>query len=400
MNDTFCILPFINIYLERNGDYIACGESQPVDKNSNINTASIEEAWNDTYFKNLRSDLLNGVKCDNCKVCWMAESRGMVSDRQEVNDAYKNLVPEVIAEVMPTLPVILGIKSDDTCNLKCIMCNQYQSSQHAKEVTLFREQGVQVPKWLDTIDEIFKGKFFADDYIVANLDTLLQNQIKLEIQGGEPLISPTTHKLLDYCIANGYTDIELNMTINLTSLTDSMLDKLTKFPNKKLWISWDHIEDAKFRYIRFPATYPVFLKNLDKLIKAGNTNLGISIAVSIFNIFEIDKILDTFENYGIKWLDVIFRIVYQPDYFAIEYLEPEQKQQAVGIINNYLTQDRVILDPKMELYETLNDVHKIILHEPVDFDEVVKERTRVLDLYDRTRNTDYKTLFPFIKRYE
>lgn len=400
MSKTFCILPFINVYLERNGDYIACGESQPVDATSNISTSTIDEAWNDTYFKNLRKDLLNGVKCDNCKVCWMAEERGMVSDRMEVNDSYKNMYPEVIAEVMPSLPVILGIKSDDTCNLKCIMCNQYQSSQHAKEVSEFKEQGIQVPKWLTVIDEIYKGRFYADDYVIANLDKLLQNQIKLEIQGGEPLISPTTHKLLDYCIANNYTDFELSMTINLTSLTDSMLDKLTKFPNKKLWISWDHIEDEKFRYIRYPASYPVFLKNLDKLIKAGNTNLGISIAVSIFNIFEIDKILDTFENYGIDWIDVIFRIVYQPDYFAIEYLEPEQKQQAVTIINNYLKQDRKILNPNLELYETLNDVHKIILHHPEDFDEVVKERTRVLDLYDSKRNTNYRALFPFIKRYE
>lgn len=37
---------------------------------------------------------------------------------------------------------------------------------------------------------------------------------------------------------------------------------------------------------------------------------------------------------------------------------------------------------------------------PNDVDTVVKERTRVLELYDRTRNTNYKQLYPFIKEYQ
>lgn len=401
---TFCVMPFINVYLERNGDYVACGHSQTGNtKNSNINTHTIEQAWNDEYFVNLRQDLLNGIQNKNCQVCWNRELRGAISQRQEFNEVFANLVSDTNTTV-DTLPVMLGLKSDNICNLKCITCNHYQSSQHEKEVKLFREQNIKIPQWLETIEQINQGNFYTSDYIVENIDSLLKNKIKLELQGGEPLISPTTHKILDYCIQHGYTDIQLSTTVNLTSLTDSMLDKLSQFPNKELWISWDHIEDEKFRFIRYPATYPSFLKNLDKLISAGNRNLGISFTVSIFNIFDVVEIIETFErtarHYDIEWSDIVFRIVFQPDYFSFEYLESEQKQKAISILEHCLTKDLSILSGSKGFKRGIIDAINILKGPCLDFDDIVKERTRVLDLYDTTRNTDYRKLYPFIKRYE
>ena len=35
-----------------------------------------------------------------------------------------------------------------------------------------------------------------------------------------------------------------------------------------------------------------------------------------------------------------------------------------------------------------------------DHEEVCRERTRVLDLYDKMRGTNHQALFPYIKRYE
>jgi MoaA/NifB/PqqE/SkfB family radical SAM enzyme len=402
--ETFCIMPFINVYLERNGDYVACGHSQTGDtKNSNINTHTIEQAWNDDYFVNLRQDLLNGVRNKNCQVCWNRELRGTTSQRQEFNKVFKNLNTDINIKTK-SLPSMLGLKSDNTCNLKCITCNHYQSSQHEKEVKLFRTENIKMPKWLEVIEEINQGNFYAGDYILENIESLLKNKIKLELQGGEPLISPVTHNLLDYCIRHKYTDIHLSTTVNLTSLTDDMLSKLTQFPKKELWISWDHIEDEKFRLIRYPATYSNFLKNLDKLISAGNRNLGISFTISIFNIFDIEEILDTFEKtaekYNIEWLDVVLRIVFQPDYFSFEYLEPEQKEKAICLLKKCSNKDLKILSDSKGFKKGILDSIEILQSQINDFNEVVTERTRVLDLYDITRKTNYQKLYPFIKRYE
>ena len=34
--------------------------------------------------------------------------------------------------------------------------------------------------------------------------------------------------------------------------------------------------------------------------------------------------------------------------------------------------------------------------QPIDYDEIINERTRILELYDQTRATDSKKLFPYI----
>lgn len=409
-------MPFVNMYLERNGDYIACGHSMTGDTNSsNVGTVDVDTAWNDEYFRNLRLDLINGVKNKNCQICWDREERNMRSARQEFNEAYKDIVDmsKVVEEaknnngaITPS-PKLLGLKGDNVCNLKCITCNHYQSSQHEKEVKIFRERKEELPKWLTTIEEINKGNFYVGDYIVSNLNSLLRDSIKLEIQGGEPLISPITHEILDYCIDNGYTDINLTTLANLTSLTDPIIEKIKKFPNMELWISWDHIVEDKFRFIRYPASYAMFRKNLKKLVDAGHTRLGISFTISIFNCFDIPDILNEFENtandLGIEWMDVVFRLVYQPDYFSIEYLEDEQKVILINKLDNYINtykdKHKILSQNKQLVHEIVNS-YKIINTAPDDFIEVVKERTRVLKLYDELRRTNYKLLFPFIKDYE
>lgn len=411
-----CIMPFINLYLERNGDYIACGHSMTGNTNSsNVSTASVEQAWNDEYFKNLRLDLINGNLNKNCQICWDREIRGMQSARQEFNNDYKNLVnlPLLVEEAkenngaISSLPKLLGLKGDNVCNLKCITCNHYQSSQHEKEVKIFRQENIELPKWLTVIEEINKGNFYAGDYIISNLDSLLRDSIKLEIQGGEPLISPITHDILDYCINNDYTDINLSTLANLTSLTDPIIEKLSKFPNMELWISWDHIVEDKFRFIRYPASYAMFQKNLQKLVNAGHRRLGISFTISIFNCFDIPEILTVFEEtanrLGIEWMDIVFRLVYQPDYFSMEYLENDQKEMLIIRLDEYITNNKdkhKILSQNKRLIHDITSSYKIIKTQPTDFEEVVKERTRVLALYDTHRRTDSKSLFPYIKDYK
>lgn len=394
----------MTIYLERNGDYTTCGHAWPgIPGKSNVYETDVKDAWNDSYFQQVRQDLLNGVKCENCKACWYRESKGLTSPRQEYNARYIDLVKD-FKSYSEDLPIVLGLKSDNTCNLKCITCNQYQSSQHEKEVNQWKEQNVVLPQWLQFVEDNSKDIFYKGDYISENLDVLLKSKVKLEIQGGEPLISPVTHKILDYCIEHGYTDINLLVTVNLIGLTDKMLDKLSKFTDKSMWVSWDHIEAEKFKFIRYPAHYPSFRENLDRLRTNGNLVLGVSTALSVFNILDIVDILLVIEKYAqdnnFVWDDIILRIVHRPDYFSFEYLEKEHKEIAYKKIKDFLSTDRQILAKDRHLFRTLNEVCNLLLTEPDNFLEVVKERTRVLKLYDKSRNTDYKKLFPFIKDYE
>lgn len=402
MSDTFCVMPFLNIYLERNGDYVACGHSSTGNiNNSNINTTPADIAFNDDYFKKLRLDLLNGVRNENCKVCWYKEDKGMTSARQQHNKFYEEYIPlcKTSDGTIDIQPIQVGIKSDNLCNLKCIMCNQYQSSQHEKEVKEMRERDIKIPIWLDKIEEHNKGNFYNTDYIIENIDGIISNKSKLEIQGGEPLISPITHKLFDYLISVNKTDINMTIVINLIGLTDSILDKIKQFPNMELWISWDHIRAEEFRFIRYPADYTMFLNNLKRLVNVKKDKLGLSITANIFNMFELADILTEVnsigDELGVKWMDIVFRNMIQPNYFAINYMPTIMKQTAVDKIKDYIANNN--LNQHSMLYQELINFESTIMSTPEDIDEVVKERYRALDIYDNLRGTDYKTLFPYLK---
>ena len=179
---------------------------------------------------------------------------------------------------------------------------------------------------------------------------------------------------------------------------------MKQFKSVDLTASFDHIDEEHFYFIRYPASYSVFRKNFNSLIHDNIINLKISTTFSIFNIFDIERVFDEFESIRQtmnKSLTINFNLVSEPNYFDIKYLEPFQKIQLSNKISAYIEKNR---DYKIfcENPSTLGYVETIanyLKDTPSDFDCVVKERTRVLELYDRTRDTNYTELYPFIKVY-
>jgi len=396
MSDTFCILPFINVCTERNGDLQACQQSN-CSSNSNIYTEDIETGWNNEYFRNLRMDLLNGVKNSNCIRCWEADSRGLVSKRVKSNFPLNEELNNAIADCknnngyLNIAPSQLDVKLSNTCNLKCLMCTPYHSSSHETEVKLMRKQGLPVPEWIEYIDAQFGSKMKAPKGNMSNnLKNVLGKVDILLIDGGEPLSSPDLHAILDYCIEQDYTHLKIGFVTNLTNISNNILDKLNKFKEASLFISWDHDRADYFKYIRYPADYNQFLNNFDKLCET-NIQRGISLAISILNIYQLPRLIDMYESLhkeGKLNTHSYYRLVQQPDYLSIEYMEPEQRQEVKELLIPYSAN------------EDIANICRILDEHPIDFDHVVKERTRILRMYDKLRSTDYRSLFPYIKDYE
>jgi radical SAM protein with 4Fe4S-binding SPASM domain len=401
--NTFCILPFINTTIERSGDYMICPASMSY-SSCNVNTHNIDEAWNSDFNKEVRQSLINGVRHNNCKTCWYHEDKGVESRREKSNRAwleqYKDRVNE--SGIVEQLPNQLSIKVDNTCNLKCITCNHYHSNQIEKELEAFEKEGIDKPKWFKIIDS-FKGDQVNTEKpkLTENLSKILKNSSYLEIEGGEPLSHPMLIKILDHCIENDQCDITIQITTNLTSLSNQLIERLAKFKNIMLGVSWDHITAEKFRYIRYPADYERFLSNFYRLTtELPHIQIDISLTVSIFNIFDVPSILDHFEQLkrdGRITGRIIYRNVFQPDYFSITYLNENQKQQIKYMLEEYLDtrKDFLILED-YDLVTMLRDV-KEVLNTPQDFSDVVAERSRLIVAYDKVRKTDTYSLFPFLK---
>ena len=422
---TFCVLPFTSITTSPNNHWRQCCVSPPLIEQEgryfSIFEYSIEDMWNHEFYKNLRMDLITGVKNPACDKCWKNESVGAFSYRKKANNNNNSIDKKILTQVhennghLDLYPKYIVLKIGNLCNLKCIMCNQVSSDKIEDEVVFWKSKKEQVPQWLDYIDQFDVPEEIRDvrslslkttpEKVIAQLEPALSQCYELELVGGEAFVNPFTNDLLKYCIETGIAkNISIQTISNLSLINKKQVELMKQFKSVELTVSFDHIDEDCFYFIRYPASYNTFRKNFDNLINDNIINLKISTTFSIFNIFDIDKIFDEFEAIRqtiSKPLTINFNLVSEPNYFDIKYLETTQKDQLADKIFAYIEKNKnyKIFSENPSTLEYVRTIPNYAKEAPADFKPVVKERTRVLALYDRTRNTDYKKIYPFIKEY-
>lgn len=418
---TFCIIPYTRLHSLNNGDYRACCHTEPGLPNShgepaNMFTDRFEDVWNNEYFKTLRLDMINGKQNKTCSVCWKMESQKEYSFREKYNldhteTELEYFYNETLEEkgLTNTIPRSIQIKIGNLCNLKCIMCNQASSNLIQKEIVKWQNKKDIVPKWLDWVDGHkidwtgLRPENFEVFYSKMRLGLIATKQI--QIVGGEPLVNDATTMLMERLIDEKVShNIDIYIISNLTTLPPKIIKLLSQFKHATISVSWDHVDPEKFKFIRFPANYAHFKKNISTLHLHTKIEPKVSCTLNIFNIYDIESIFDEFEETrkGRSHYTVNIQFVENPNYFSIRYLEVEQKEEIIRLVEQYLQKSKDYLIWK-DLPATLNQLSTIreqLLSTLDNFGEVVKERTRALRMYDKERATNYKSLFPYIKDYE
>ena len=136
-SSTFCLLPFIHMATKTDGDMKLCCRSWPVD---NIANTTIKELWNSDKYKDVRRQMLNSERPEECHACWRHEDIGVRSMRQRYNKSRsKRYLPrlENMSDdySMPFEIPILEAKLSNFCNLKCRMCHPLDSTSWSKDWT-------------------------------------------------------------------------------------------------------------------------------------------------------------------------------------------------------------------------------------------------------------------------
>ena len=81
---TSCILPWINFGTNTFGRARVCGYSN-CKSNTKLKDSSIEDEWNNDYFKSIRQSFINGEWPENCSRCKYVEDMGGSSKRMSEN---------------------------------------------------------------------------------------------------------------------------------------------------------------------------------------------------------------------------------------------------------------------------------------------------------------------------
>lgn len=363
-NESICILPWISINTNPHGTVRACGRSSPVDKTSSLKNTDINTAWNSDYFKNLRLDMLKGIKNSNCKNCHLQESLGGKSKRQDVNREFE-IDEKYLKEITQSNgaiaenPKYIDLRIGNVCNLKCVHCFTGNSSKWYEDKLL-------LDKYENTPNLKFNNDWISEkgnvwSWIKNNIDDI----ICINVLGGEPFVHKDHLKFLDWCITNKKTHLHLKYITNGISLTPQYLKKLKKFRKVDLGISLDAVGKTA-EFLRFPTRW----HSLYSILQTVNKQLDSAYFNWTCYNLNILRLPETYEFCRDHFPNIEFRFsdyVTAPAHLSVQNLPYHFKYEIVNKVKivpnsvfylNFMMQESLWENNKQVLLNYLEDLDK------------------------------------------
>ena len=262
---------------------------------------------NITRVNNVKESFLEQKKHPACGSCWREEALGGTSFR--ISDGAATTITQL--RTNPPAPGIVDIDFGDTCNMHCIICNEYSS-------TVWQSMTKKYPFTEDLFD-VSWNKLSA--FIVENQHTLHH----INLHGGEPSVDPGFNKIVDSILKIGLTNaINLriitngNYSENFKTKFESNIDKLkANTPlNLNLTFSLDAV-GKEGEFIRGGLNFEKFASNLKAMILR-EVDVTISISISMLNIENHIDILHWLDQEGLgDKVKLKINMVNRPEMFSV-----------------------------------------------------------------------------------
>lgn len=295
-SETFCMFPWIHLHVTPIGTAAPCCISGSCNNHEGVGDArsnKLMDLVNSPKMKQLRLDMINGVKSDECTTCYLHESNNVKSFRQESLQVYANSMEDVLSNTNEDGSLTdfnmqyFDMRFSNLCNFKCRTCGQEFSSQWEQE------NNKQKLSYAATFP---KG---ANKELLQDVVDQIPNFQKAYFAGGEPLIMEEHYVLLEEMIRQGRTDVVLVYNTNISNLKfkDKDLIGLWKHFSKhvQVYASIDHVRE-RAEYIRHGTDWAVVEQNIKTLRQHDFIRMTMNTVLSIFNFLTIDK----FYQYVVK----------------------------------------------------------------------------------------------------
>jgi MoaA/NifB/PqqE/SkfB family radical SAM enzyme len=318
---TFCALPWIHLSTRPNGHMRVCctanassvgatndkihGGEVGILKNddgkpANFNHTSLSEAWNNSYMRNIRKDMLNDRIPPSCVKCFKEESSGHRSKRQWETEFWNNridiqgLVNETKEDgSIPQKVYYIDLRLGTKCNLKCAMCSPHDSSLWVDDWNKLHPQ-IENETLKESMQWDNKGQVDGATYNWHINNEKFWDELYLQIPhikqlyfaGGEATIIEHHYLLLEKCIEMGHANkIQLRYNSNGVELPDRLFRLWKEFKSVRFHYSIDSIEKMN-DYIRHPSKWSHMKEMFHKLDNTEeNVEVTIACAVQMFNMY-------------------------------------------------------------------------------------------------------------------
>ena len=350
-----------------------------------------------------RQQMLQGKWPDHsCSYCRDIEAGGGFSDRM-LHLTIPDQSP-VELETDPTAvivtPTILEVFFDNTCNMACLYCIPQLSSkinQENRQFGDFVSNGVE----LKSVEASPDHKQMLEKFWqwMSNNSTKLK---RFNALGGEPFYQAEFEQLLEYFENSQHPNLELGIVTNLMIDSNKLLKYLNRFENLLVNKRLKRIDitcsidclGSEQEYVRYGIKLDRWIKNFELIILQKWLTVNINQTICLLTIKTMPELLNRLKDWRKnKKIGHYFSAVSpQPSYLMIDILGADifvdDFQKILNCMPTETEQDRTA-------YNYMEGLANLVRQSSPNIDELNKLKI-FLNEKDRRRNTNWKTVFPWL----
>jgi MoaA/NifB/PqqE/SkfB family radical SAM enzyme len=409
-SSTFCILPWVNVSTDTNGDVrLCCVSNKFIEKSNgeryNLGRDKIDDIINSQSFQQIRKDMLQGQKISGCERCYHDESFGGKSNRvwHTVHFLKKSRIREKVLQSLPDNKLksveYFDIRFGNLCNLACRSCNPGASSQFNKEISELGKN-TNIKKFHLVIDND-NNFWHSTQTFQKNLVDQFGHIEYYYMNGGEPTIISSNLDILKQMTDQGVSEkINLSLNSNMTNSKQEFYDLLSRFKSVRLMASIDGFESMQ-EYLRYPSAWSQIDKNFKKILSMKSIKIKIQVTPVISKI-NLEFICDLFcylDNVS-KQFDVDFEInpiiLHQPPLLDIQFLPMDYKLACWSKLEKYIEST----DKKhSNFFHNSMQIVKTKCHTETSYIENLRDFFQYNDILDNHRQQQLKSINPMLDSF-
>jgi pyruvate-formate lyase-activating enzyme len=425
----FCPIPFETIDIRTDGTYQICCDidfSNPASVRNNeivkengekyhISKDPPAKIFNDTNYVNVRQQFLQNEKPSMCDSCWKKEaisSEPLASRRQiELAGRYEANANKddysAYASTMPTSNIKgLILRLGNLCNLKCRMCNPYDSSSWLDgwndimvktNALSINKRNIISPTRYQQLSDI---NWSTIPQALDNIADISESLQYITFNGGEPTLVDAQYQLYDLLIDKGHAkNIILGITTNLTNVPRKFLAYTSAFKKVIIMASIDGFDDVN-HYIRYPTRWHKVIENLQIWNNVPNVHIELKSTIQMYNICNLDVFLRWItmcENDGIEFQKIYLRVLTNPVCLNIQVLPEQLKEMAATKLQPFINL------PRFQMHSdngTACGVQNVInWMYGKDLSQYLNDFFAFTKVVDQHRNQNLLTIAPYFEPY-
>lgn len=328
---TFCIYPWIHLHAYPTGEaYPCCHAEMGVGQVGDCRKNTLEEIWNNTKQRQLRTGMLTETPDPTCGRCYEQEKSGFFSGRQSANKHHGHHVARVHntednGQLEQFEMTYWDIRFSNLCNLKCRSCGHIFSSQWYQD-----QAKLAGGDWKDRNTVLnYAGRTETDMW--EQLEPHLDYVEQIYFAGGEPLLMEEHYRILEELVKRKLFHVRLIYNTNFTHTElkgKSVFEYWKLFDSVAVGASLDD-SGSRAEYIRKGTNWAVVEQNRrDMLEICPRVDFYISPTLSIMNAQHLPEFhRDLVERGLIHAQDLNVNILQDPPHYRIDIAPAEYKKE-------------------------------------------------------------------------